>query len=116
MPVFGTSAARCNDYGVAALYQHLLGLLSDGRLRVGVRASTGRTSVVPATRARYLAEIADAVREHHRTTEEQAGIVHRRGSLRTTAELPGEDAAAARVRELLEAADRELLPEVRELL
>jgi isobutyryl-CoA mutase len=124
MPVFGTSAARFNDDGVTALYQHLLGLLSDKGLPVGagvlprvdVRASTGLTSVVPATRARYLAEIAAAVREHHRTTEEQAGIVHRRGSLRTTAELLGEDAAAGRVRELLEAADRELLPEVRELL
>src|SRR5207245_10690315 len=27
MPVFGTSAARFNDDGVTALYQHLLGLL-----------------------------------------------------------------------------------------
>jgi isobutyryl-CoA mutase len=124
MPVFGTSAARFNDDGVTALYQHLLHLLADKGLPVGtgvlprvdVRASTGLTSVVPAARARYLAEIADAVREHHRTTEEQAGLVHRRQSLRTTAEILGQDPAAERVRELLEAADRELLPDVRELL
>jgi methylmalonyl-CoA mutase len=84
--------------------------------RVDVRASTGLTSVVPAARARYLAEIADAVREYHRTTDEQAGIVHRRQSLRTTAGILGTDPAADRVRELLEAADSELLPEVREAL
>jgi methylmalonyl-CoA mutase len=124
MPVFGTSAARFNDDGVTALYQHLLGLLADKGLAVGagvlprvdVRASTGLTSVVPAARARYLAEIADAVRGHHRTTEEQAAVVRRRQSLGTTAELLGEDPAARRVRELLEATDGELLPEVREML
>src|SRR3954469_21697561 len=120
MPVFGPSAARFSDDGVTALYQHLLTLLADKGLPVGsgvlprvdVRASSGLTSVVPAARARYLAEIADAVRGHHRTTEEQAGIVHRRQSLRTTAGLLGDDPAAARVGELLEAADRDLLPEV----
>ncbi|MCW2903959.1 MAG: methylmalonyl-CoA mutase, large subunit, partial [Streptosporangiaceae bacterium] len=123
MPVFGTSAARFNDDGVTALYQHLLNLLAEKGLPVGtgvlprvdVRASTGLTSVVPAARVRYLAEIADAVRQHHRTTEEQAKIVHRRQSLRTTAELLGQDPAGDRVRELLEAADGELLPDVHEL-
>ncbi|SNS18189.1 methylmalonyl-CoA mutase [Geodermatophilus pulveris] len=124
MPVFGTSAARFNDDGVTALYQHLLGLLVQEGLpagsgvlpRVDVQASSGLTSVVPAQRSRYLAEIAEAVRGHHAQTEAQADVVRRRQHLRTTAELLGEDSAAARVRELLEAADRELLPEVHELL
>src|SRR5262249_21747336 len=48
MPVFGTSAARFNDDGVTALYQHLKTLLGDGGLpleagtlpRVEVRASS----------------------------------------------------------------------------
>jgi isobutyryl-CoA mutase len=124
MPVFGTSAARFNDDGVTALYQHLLGLLVEKGLptgsgvlpRVDVTASSGLTSVVPAQRARYLAEIAEAVRGHHATTEAQADVVRRRQSLRTTADLLGDDPASGRVRELLEAADRELLPEVRDLL
>ena len=34
MPVFGTSAARFNDDGVTALYQHLRGLLADKGLPV----------------------------------------------------------------------------------
>src|SRR3954470_6697198 len=121
MPVFGTSAARFNDDGVTALYQHLRGLLVDAGLAAGAgvlprvdgRASTGLTSVVPAARSRYLAEIADAVRGYHRTTEEQAGVVRRRQALRTTTELLGQDPAAGRVSELLEDVDREVLPEVR---
>ncbi|MGY1663706.1 fused isobutyryl-CoA mutase/GTPase IcmF [Geodermatophilus sp. SYSU D00705] len=124
MPVYGTSAARFNDDGVTALYQHLLGLLAERGLPVGagvlprvdVRASSGLSSVVPAQRSRYLAEIAEAVRAHHATTEQQAEVVGRRQALRTTADLLGDDPATGRVRELLEAADSELLPEVRSLL
>ncbi|PWW23977.1 methylmalonyl-CoA mutase [Geodermatophilus normandii] len=123
MPVFGTSAARFDDDGVTALYQHLLGLLVEKGLpagagvlpRVDVRASTGLTSVVPASRARYLADVADAVRAHHRVTEEQAAVVRRRQHLTTAAEVLEGDAAEA-AREAAAAADRELLPEVRALL
>ncbi|MGY1829535.1 fused isobutyryl-CoA mutase/GTPase IcmF [Geodermatophilus sp. SYSU D01180] len=123
MPVFGTSAARFDDDGVTALYQHLLGLLAEKGLpagtgvlpRVDVRASTGLASVVPSSRSRYLAEVAEAVRAHHRVTEEQAAVVRRREHLTTAAEVLDGDAAAA-AREAAEAADRELLPEVRALL
>ncbi|SMO98127.1 methylmalonyl-CoA mutase [Geodermatophilus aquaeductus] len=123
MPVFGTSAARFDDDGVTALYQHLLGLLAEKGLpagagvlpRVDVRASTGLASVVPASRARYLADVADAVRAHHGVTEEQAAVVRRRQHLTTAAEVL-EGAAAEAAREAADAADREVLPEVRALL
>ncbi|SDN79932.1 fused isobutyryl-CoA mutase/GTPase IcmF [Geodermatophilus sp. DSM 45219] len=123
MPVFGTSAARFNDDGVTALYQHLLGLLVDEGLPAGagvlpgvdVKASSGLTSVVPAQRARYLAEITDAVRGYHAATEAQAGIARRRQHLTTAAEVLGGDAAEA-ARAAAEAAARELLPDVRALL
>ncbi|WP_100500570.1 fused isobutyryl-CoA mutase/GTPase IcmF [Geodermatophilus chilensis] len=123
MPVFGTSAARFNDDGVTALYQHLLGLLVDEGLpagagvlpRVDVKASSGLTSVVPAQRARYLAEITEAVRGYHARTDQQADVVRRRQHLTTAAEVLDGDAAEA-ARAAVEAADRELLPEVRELL
>jgi methylmalonyl-CoA mutase len=124
MPVFGTSAARFNDDGVTALYQELKALLGakglpvgDGVLpRVDVRASTGLTSVVPSSRARYLADVADAVRGYHRTTAQQADVVRRRQHLTTAAELLGEDPAAGRVRELLAGVEGELLPAVRDQL
>ncbi len=124
MPVFGTSAARFNDDGVTALYQQLRELLVAKGLPAGagtlpvveVRASSGLTSVVPSSRSRYLADIADAIRGYHRTTEEQAGVVRRRQALRLTVDLLGADAAADRVRELAIAAEGELLPDVREML
>ncbi len=123
MPVFGTSAARFNDDGVTALYQHLLGLLTDKGLpagagvlpRVDVKASSGLTSVVPAQRARYLAEITEAVRGYHAATAAQAAVVRRRQHLTTATEVLDGDAAQA-ARAAAEAADRELLPEVRALL
>ncbi|MGY1744315.1 fused isobutyryl-CoA mutase/GTPase IcmF [Blastococcus sp. SYSU D00695] len=121
MPVFGTSAARFNDDGVTALYQHLLGLLGERGLAVGdgvlprvdVRTSTGLSGVVPPSRSRYLAEITETVRGYHRTTEEQAALARRRQHLSTAAEvLDGDAAAAARA-----AADAtELHPEVAGLL
>src|SRR5919112_1919829 len=123
MPVFGTSAARFNDDGVTALYQHLLGLLVEAGLpagagvlpRIDVKASSGLTSVVPAQRARYLADITEAVRGYHERTDQQAAVVRRRQHLTTAAEVLDGDAAAA-ARAAVEAADRELLPEVRDLL
>jgi methylmalonyl-CoA mutase len=120
MPVFGTSAARFNDDGVTALYQHLRELLGAKGLpaaagvlpRVDVRASTGLSSVVPAGRARYLADIADAVRGYHRTTAEQAELVRRRQHLGTAAELLAGE-AAVQARELADSIEDELLPGVR---
>ncbi|GAB4079517.1 methylmalonyl-CoA mutase [Modestobacter muralis] len=123
MPVFGTSAARFNDDGVTALHQHLTTLLADRGLpvssgvlpRVDVRASTGLTSLVPVSRSRYLADVADAVRGYHRTTAEQAELVRRQQHLRTAAELlPGE--AADQARDLAAAIEGDLLPTVRTLL
>ena len=87
MPVFGTSAASFNDDGVTALYQHLRdvligkGLAADAGLLppVSVKASTGLTIPVPASRVRYLAEIADAVRGYHAATETQISLVRTTG-------------------------------------
>ncbi|SEO45907.1 fused isobutyryl-CoA mutase/GTPase IcmF [Trujillonella endophytica] len=125
MPVFGTSAARFNDDGVTALYQHLRELLgerglpgSEGSLpRVDVRTSSGLAGVVPANRARYLAEITETVRGYHRATDEQAALARRRQHLGTAAEvLDGldQEPAAAAARAAAEAT--ELLPEVRDAL
>ncbi len=83
LPVFGTVAARFNDDGVTALYQHLRGRLAGCGLTVaeGVLAPVaGRepsqlTTVVPPARVRYLAEVAEAVRAHHAATDEQVARV-----------------------------------------
>jgi methylmalonyl-CoA mutase len=91
MPVFGTSAARFNDDGVSALYQHLKALLVGKGLSAGAgvlphvagKVSTDLTSVLPSSRELYLAEISGAVRAYHARTDEQASLARRRQHLQT---------------------------------
>src|ERR687892_316165 len=98
LPVFGTIAARFNDDGVTALYQHLRGLLGEHVLPTGggalapveTRVPTGITAIVPPARTRYLADVAETVRAYHRHTAEQVGVARRRQALRTTRELLAE--------------------------
>nr|WP_245722196.1 cobalamin-dependent protein [Nocardia crassostreae] len=85
MPVFGTSAATFNDDGVTALYQHLSGLLGERGLRleegilprVNTRASTRFAQIIPPARVRYLAEIAETVRDYHSETARQVAAAQR---------------------------------------
>ncbi len=76
MAVFGTIASRFHDDGVTALYQHLKGVLEGKGLQVRpgalelveAKVSSAVAPIVPANRARYLAEIAETVRGYHATT------------------------------------------------
>jgi isobutyryl-CoA mutase len=83
LPVFGTSAARYNDDGVTALYHHLRDALAAEGLEVGegvlprvaTTTSTGLRDLVPGSRQRYLAEVAEAVRGYHAATAQQVEAV-----------------------------------------
>ncbi len=103
MPVFGTIASRFNDDGVTAVYHEILaGLIEEGlSVRSGVldkpevKASSLSTAIVPPSRVRYLAEIAETVRDYHKTVERQADLVRRRqqisavmGMLKSTGKSP----------------------------
>jgi len=89
MPVYGTQASRFNDDGVTALYQGLLPKLSQfglhlkpGKLApVEARHSSGKNVIVPPSRARYLAEIADSVRAYHKNTHKQVRLARERQQL-----------------------------------
>jgi isobutyryl-CoA mutase len=108
LPVFGTVAARFNDDGVTALYQHVRGLLaakglrvSEGVLpRVDVRSSTISAQIVPPSRSRYLAEISEGMRAYHRTTDAQAALARMAQQYEATREAlaaagkPTDDVAA----------------------
>ncbi|GIJ72344.1 fused isobutyryl-CoA mutase/GTPase IcmF [Virgisporangium ochraceum] len=118
MPVFGTSAATFNDDGVTALYQFLRGLLADKGLPVseGVlppvtsRTTTMIRRLTPPERVRYLAEIAQTVRDFHAETDALAERARRLQRLEAVArELP----AAG---DLLDAARADLPSPVREQL
>ncbi|MEU8897123.1 fused isobutyryl-CoA mutase/GTPase IcmF [Nocardia sp. NPDC048505] len=123
MPVFGTSAATFNDDGVTALYQHLTELLAGAGLtlepgvlpRVRTRASTRFAQVIPPARVRYLAEIAETVRDYHAATARGVAAAQRAQRLElVAAELPDHaeiSALAERARSELVPADAELLAE-----
>lgn len=95
MPVFGSIASRFNDDGVSALYQGLLPVLRDkglktfeGKLaRVSTRTSTRQSAIVPAQRQRYLAEIAQTVRNYRRHVEQQAVLAREVQQLQATAQM-----------------------------
>ncbi|PWV60189.1 fused isobutyryl-CoA mutase/GTPase IcmF [Plasticicumulans acidivorans] len=125
MPVFGTIAARFNDDGITALYQCLSALLREKGLSagvqrlapVGVKASSGKTVIVPPGRVRYLAEIADTVRGYHRTIGEQAALLRQRQQLqavrallqREGAEVATLDALLLKTEDRIDARARKLI-------
>ncbi|MBU4606388.1 MAG: cobalamin-dependent protein [Proteobacteria bacterium] len=92
MPVYGTIASKFNDDGVTALYLALLSEIkqktgvefASPRKATGVTHSTSRTIIVPPERTRYLAEIAEAVREYHQRTRQQADLVRRVWQMKST--------------------------------
>ena len=85
LPIVGTIAAQFNDAGVNELFEKLIGLLDT---KMGVRygdlvvhghiADTSTQSrILPPSRVRYLSEIAGAIREYNRKTDEQSVIATR---------------------------------------
>ena len=90
LPIFGTIASRFNDDGVNALYHALLDALGDrwpasrGDSQVPASDSpvtSGRASIIPASRTRYLSEIAEAVRGYHAETDALAARAQRLAQL-----------------------------------
>ncbi len=98
LPVFGTIASRLNDNGVTALYQHVRDTLAPLGLPVhegALSPSTGNVSegtsvMVPNARIRYLAEIADTVRDYHARTAEQVAATRRADAIAETITFAGE--------------------------
>ena len=129
MPVFGTVASRFNDDGVTGLFQELRTRLQatglaggDGAgalAAVDTKVSSADTAIVPPARARYLAEIATHVRDHHAKVLDQAAVareLQRVRTVRSLVEAAGGDVAAAKLPELESAADHRLGAEARDLL
>ncbi|MDT7805123.1 MAG: isobutyryl-CoA mutase, partial [Actinomycetota bacterium] len=125
MPVYGTSAAKFNDDGVTALYQQLRGLLAERGLTVSAgtlpqvegKVSTDASTVIPGTRARYLADIAETVRGYHAKTEQQVAAIRKQEALATArAELAKVDAATDALDGLLATAESDVDDEATKLL
>ena len=124
MPVFGTQASRFNDDGVTALYQAIVPKLAahgfaprPGRLPpVATKASTAKQAIVPPARARYLAEIADAVRGYKRHAGEQSRIARERQQAAAAKAMLGAAPAAAALDPVIAAREAALDARSRKLL
>ena len=107
MPVFGTQASRFNDDGVTALYGKLLEVLVErkpglaARLREPalprpkLRHSSAASAIVPASRVRYLADIADTVRGYKARAHRNAQLAREAQHLRESARMLMQDSSAA---------------------
>ena len=103
MPVYGTQASKFNDDGVTAMYQGLLPKLGEFGLTitasrlppVTTRQSTATNVIVPSSRSRYLAEIADTVRGYLKKADEQSRVAREVQQVRAVvAMLSGEEATS----------------------
>ena len=92
MPVFGTIASRFNDDGITALYQALLVELRKHGLTefnsclapVDTKVSSQRTPIIPEQEQRYLADIAEVVRNYHQQVATQSQLARERQQLLAT--------------------------------
>jgi len=98
MPVFGSIASRFGDDGVTAAYHGLLEVLRAKGLRewastlakVNNKVPSEKTAIVPASRKRYLAEIAETVRDYLQASDQQAELAGKLHALQTTQSLLSE--------------------------
>ena len=79
MPVYGTVASQFNDPGVNSFFRALMKTLAEktGAVLQGVTApgdAQEKILIIPPSRTRYLAEIAESVRNYNHWTEEQARV------------------------------------------
>ena len=122
LPVYGAIASRFNDDGVSAAYHGLLGVLREQGLReweshlpfIDSRMPSERSVIVPSSRARYLAEIAETVRTYHAESDRQAQVARERQQLMGTQQMLGEE--DARLSGLIDERSAGLSTENRKLL
>ncbi len=104
MPVYGTIAAKFNDDGLTALYEAIVGLMNErthcgwqSSLPVSGRKTPSSTAImIPTSRARYLAEIADTMERYHQQSAKQAEIAENLWKLDGALSLLGGESGEAR--------------------
>ncbi len=125
MPVFGTIASRFNDDGITALYQKVKSALEAKGLpqrpsrlsRVDIRHSSNQSVIVPPTRQRYLAEIAETIRSYHQAAADQSKIARERQQLRAVRQmLVDREEDHEPLQELIRQREVKLDPRARKLL
>ena len=125
MPVFGTIASKFNDDGITALYQALVPLLRTQGLpdyaqtiaAINVKRSTQTSLIIPAQQQRYLAEIAEIVRDYHEQVRTQSQLARERQQLIASKALLDSDSKDSSVLdELIAAKDNAMDEKAKRLL
>ncbi|MDD5508091.1 MAG: methylmalonyl-CoA mutase family protein [Bacteroidales bacterium] len=108
IPVYGTIASQFNDPGVNNFYKNLIHLIEE---KTGVSFATKariipelseKIFIIPPNRTRYLAEIADTVRNYNHWAEDQADVAQKLYSLRSSMDSLKETIQDKPVRDRLE--------------
>jgi methylmalonyl-CoA mutase len=125
VPVIGTMASRFNDDGINRLFNLLLQSIAKktgitfGLFTAGETANISQ-AIIPASRARYLSEIAGGVREYNDLVKEQASIATQIYQLKGAADiLKGNNAdtsTIAAINKNISALTDQLTPVSRKLL
>jgi isobutyryl-CoA mutase len=125
LPIVGTIAAQFNDAGVNELFEKLVGLLDT---KMGVRYgdlvthehiadTTTQSRILPPSRVRYLSEIAGAIREYNRKTDEQSVIATRLYQLNgVLQDLPADAASRQDLLRQKEKYEQQLYPVCKKLI
>jgi isobutyryl-CoA mutase len=98
LPIYPTIASRFNDPGVNRMYAALVKMTDDRTMqdfstKLHVEEEPGKiTPIIPASRVRYLSEIAETVRNYNKMSEEQAAIAQEYYALILSAESLGKGA------------------------
>ena len=112
-PVIGTVASRVNDDGVDELYRRLVPLLRSHDLRLDDPPPHHRhrptAPIVPRGKERYLADVADAVRDYHAATATLVDAVRRHERVESVAALLDDPSPLAELRAPLPAEAERLL-------
>ena len=127
MPVFGCMASKFADIGVTTLYQEMLNQFSKKGLGsftcsidpVGSKLSEPGQAIVPPERVRYLAEVAETVRDYHKTIAEQSRLARERQQLNETKRMlveAGQGADTSDIDTLITKREDELNPQSHKLL
>lgn len=113
LPIYPTIASRFNDPGVNRMYAALVKMTDDRTMqdfstKLHVEEEPGKVSpIIPASRVRYLSEIAETVRNYNKMSEEQADIAQEYYALILSAESigKGKDSADSLKKSLLQKAE-----------
>jgi methylmalonyl-CoA mutase len=83
LPIIGTIAAQFNDAGVNELFERLmekikekLGIEFKGSIphHIHLKDTSSQSTIIPPKRVRYLAEIADAIKEYDEWVNSQSDL------------------------------------------